>query len=184
MKKVISVVLAVLMLFSCFAVVGLADDSSNEEKKVTASDSSCVSLVFNYLSYDVGNIYYGDTATITDGANKGCLVLRGDMCTAGNFVQLPGIKNAPEGYAGAWYLSSGMSTGLNVGATYACGSMFQIPETAKNGEYIVFTAVVTPVETTSTLAKIANIFAKIITVLFGTEAGNKFKNILDQIIAA
>lgn len=174
MKKVVSLVLAVLMLFSAFAFVGSA---------VSVSDSSCVSLVFNYLSYDVGNIYYGTKETIDEDPMKGCIVLRGSMCTAGNFVQLPGIKNPPEGYAGAWYLSSAMATGSAAGNTYACGSMFQIPVEAKDGEYIVFTATVTPIEKTSTLVKIAKIFGKIITVLFGKSAGNKFMDIIEQIIA-
>ena len=173
MKKVISLVLAVLMLFSAFAFVGSA---------VSVSDDSYVSLVFNYLSYDVGNIYYGTPDTVDEGPMKGCIVIRGAMCTPGNFVQLPGIKNPPEGYSGAWFLSSSMATGAQAGNTYACGSMFQIPENAKLGEYIVFTATTAPIEQTSTIVKIVRIFAKVIGVLFGTDAANKFLDIIGQVI--
>ncbi|MGN0463339.1 MAG: hypothetical protein ACI4GA_01380 [Acutalibacteraceae bacterium] len=173
MKKVISLVLAVLMLFSAFAFVGSA---------VSVSDDNYVSLVFNYLSYDVGNIYYGTPETVDEGPMKGCIVIRGAMCTPGNFVQLPGIKNPPEGYSGAWFLSSSMATGAQAGNTYACGSMFQIPENAKLGEYIVFTATTAPIEQTSTIVKIVRIFAKVIGVLFGTDAANKFLDIIGQVI--
>lgn len=173
MKKVVSLVLAVLMLFSAFAFVGSA---------VSVSDDKYVTLVFNYLSFDVGNIYYGTPETVDEGPMKGCIVIRGDMCTPGNYVQLPGIKNPPDGYAGAWFLNSAMATGATAGNTYACGSMYQIPENAKLGEYIVFTATTTPIEQTSTIVKIVKVFAKVIGVLFGTDAANKFLEIMGQIV--
>lgn len=173
MKKVISVVLAMLMLFSAFAMVGSA---------VSVSDDRYVSLVFNYLSYDIGNIYYGTAETVDEGSMKGCIVIRGDMCTPGNFVQLPGIKNPPEGYAGAWFLNSAMATGAAAGNTYACGSMFQIPAEAQLGEYIVFTATTTPIETTSTIVKIVKVFAQIIGILFGQDTANRFLDIIGQVV--
>lgn len=173
MKKVISLVLAVLMIFSVFAMSASA---------VSVSDDKYVSLVFNYLSYDIGNIYYGEAETVDEGSMKGCVVIRGDMCTPGNFVQLPGIKNPPDGYAGAWFLNSAMATGASAGNTYACGSMFQIPEEAKLGEYIVFTATTTPIETTSTIVKIVKVFAQVIGILFGQDAANKFLEVMGQLV--
>lgn len=183
MKKVISVVLAVLMLFACFGMVGTAGDAATEEKKVTVSDPNYVSLVFNYLSYDKGTIYYGDPAeTINEGSMTGCIVIRGSMCTPGNFVQLPGIKNTPEGTAGAWFLNSAMATGAQAGNTYACGSLFQIPKESKLGEYIVFTATTTPIEQTSTIVKIVKVFAQVIGILFGQEAADKFLEVMGQLV--
>ncbi len=183
MKKVISVVLAMLMLFACFGMVGTAEDATTDEVKVvTASDPSCVSLVFNYLSYDKGTVYSGKDEVINSGSNQGCVVIRDANYQPGNFVQLPEIKNPPEGYAGGWFLASAEATGAASGNTYACGSLYQIPKEAKKGEYIVFTAVVRPVETTSTIVKIVKVFAKVIGVLFGEDAANKFLDVIGQIV--
>lgn len=185
MKKVISVVLAMLMLFACFGMVGTAGDATADttEKVVTASDPGCVSLVFNLAGYEMGTVYGGcEPEVINQGYNKGCVVVRGDLYHQNNMVQLPEIKNPPEGYAGGWYLSSNVATGSVGGVTYACGSMYQIPGTVNDGEYIVFTATTRPIETTSTIVKIVNVFAKVINVLFGKEAYDKFLDIMGQIV--
>ena len=53
MKKVISVFLAVLMLLGSFGIVGTAADETTAPEKVSCSAPYCVSLVFNYMSYQV-----------------------------------------------------------------------------------------------------------------------------------
>lgn len=160
MKKVISVFLAVLMLFSALGIVGVA------EEKVTCSDPSCVSLVFNYMSYDIGTVYMGRLDKVTEDPNRGCYALRGDYgFTAGNFVQLPEIKNTDADTYGVWYLATATVIGEPIGYTLSGGSYYQIPETANNGEWIMFLAQQKPIETTSVIVKILQVFIKIIGLL-------------------
>lgn len=180
MKKVISVFLAVLMLFGTLGIVGVAEDVV--ENEVYCSDPDCVSLVFNYMSYNVGTVYMGELNRVNAGVNEGCYVLRAKSgFTKGNFIQLPEIKNTDDGTYGVWYLASTTVTGEPIGYTLSGGSYYQIPETAENGEYIVFLAQAKPVETTSTFAKIAQVFAKIIGVLLGDELQAQFVEILVEL---
>lgn len=175
MKKLLSVFLAVLMLLGTFGIVGTAAES------VYCSAPYCVSLVFNYMSYDVGTVHMGELKEVTEGLNKGCYVLRDTSgFTAGNFVQLPEIKNTGDDTYGVWYMASQGVPGEVYGYTLSGGSLYQIPNTAANGEYIVFYAQAKPIEKTSTIAKIMNIFATIIEVIFGKETAGKFTDILGK----
>ncbi|MBQ6872939.1 MAG: hypothetical protein IJO24_01390 [Clostridia bacterium] len=179
MKKVISVFLAVLMLLGSFGIVGTAADETTAPEKVSCSAPYCVSLVFNYMSYQVGTVYMGNLQKVTEDPNKGCYVLRDTSgFTCGNFVQLPEIKNTGDETYGVWYVASTTVPGEAIGYTLSGGSYYQIPDTAENGEYVVFLAQAKPIEQTSTLAKIMQIFAKIIGVLFGTELQGTFVELL------
>ncbi len=179
MKKVISVFLAVLMLLGTFGIVGTAAEDTATEEKVSCSAPYCVSLVFNYMSYQVGTVHMGNLQKVTEDPNKGCYVLRDTSgFTAGNFVQLPEIKNTGDGTYGVWYMASQGVPGEPYGYTLSGGSLYQIPNTAANGEYVVFLAQARPIEQTNTLSKIMQIFAKIIGVLFGTELQGKFIELL------
>ncbi len=183
MKKVISVFLAVLMLFCSLGIVGTAtEDTTTDTTKVSCSAPYCVSLLFNYMSYQVGTVYMGELNRVTEDPNKGCYVLRDTSgFTAGNFVQLPEIKNTGDGTYGVWYVASTTVPGEAIGYTLSGGSYYQIPDTATNGEYVVFLAQAKVIEQTSTFATIAQVFAKIIGILFGSSLQATFIEILTEL---
>lgn len=179
MKKVISVFLAVLMLFGTLGIVGTAAEDTATTEKVSCSAPYCVSLLFNYMSYQVGTVYMGELKKVTEDPNKGCYVLRDTSgFTCGNFVQLPEIKNTDDGTYGVWYVASTTVPGEAIGYTLSGGSYYQIPDTAENGEYVVFLAQAKPIEQTGTFATIMQMFAKIIGALFGEELMATFVNLL------
>lgn len=179
MKKVISVFLAVLMLFGTLGVVGVAEDTTPKDD-VYCSDPECVSLVFNYMGFEIGTVYMGDLEEVTAGPNTGCYVLRGSKYfSEGNFIQLPEIKNTGDGTYGVWYLASITTAGAAMqGQTLSGGSYYQIPATAANGDYIVFIAQSKPIEQTSTFGKIATILVKIVKILLGDTLANKLVEML------
>lgn len=184
------------MTFSTFGMFSFAADPEISEDVFTLRDALNIAasmkngdqditptvLVFNPGSAKLGTVYMGQVYYINAGANKGCYALIGENFVAGNHVQLPAIKDAGEGMAANWMVQTNIPG--EQGRTYGSASDFTIPR-AENGwnpvdsdNYIVFYANLTPNEQTPTIAKIMNIFYKIIKVLFGQDLANKFGELL------
>ncbi|MGN1117379.1 MAG: hypothetical protein ACI4RU_02100 [Acutalibacteraceae bacterium] len=197
MKKVLSILLAALMAFSTFGMFSFAADPEISEDVFTLQDALDIAssmkngekdvaptvLVFNTGSAKLGTVYMTPQVYyINAGANKGCYALISEAFAPGNAVQLPAIKDAGDGMAANWMVQTNIS---EQGRTYGSASTFVIPlemeERAKadpNSNYIVFYATLTPNEQTPTIAKIMNIFYKIIKVLFGQDLANKFGELM------
>ncbi|MGN0444578.1 MAG: hypothetical protein ACI4F5_08195 [Acutalibacteraceae bacterium] len=196
MKKVLSILLAALMAFSAFGMFSFAADPVVPEEgitlkyvlavadsmKGTESENDCAPtvLVFNPGSAKLGDVYMGEAYYITAGINKGCTAIVSSGFAPGNFVQLPSIKDAGEGMTANWMVQTG---GLSeTGKIFAQASMFEIPkemaDRAQTDNYIVFYAALTQNPSTPTIAKIMNIFYKIIKVLFGQDLANKFGELM------
>lgn len=130
-KKVLSLLLATVMAFSMFTVIGAA---------ASVSDENCITLVFDCRDYEMGKIYWGTPSIIEVGSMRGFVVLRSNYCTPGNSVQLPELKKVRNGRVGGWVISDAKADGATNGEVYACGSEYTIPVEARMGEYIVFAA--------------------------------------------
>lgn len=194
MKKVLSILLAALMAFSAFGMFSFAADPEISEDVFTLKNALDIAasmkngeqdiaptvLVFNPGSAKLGTVYMGQVYYINAGANKGCYALIGENFVAGNHVQLPAIKDAGDGMAANWMVQTNI-TGEQ-GRTYGSASDFTIPREMENrapaDNYIVFYANLTPNEQTPVIAKIMNIFYKIIKVLFGQDLANKFGELM------
>lgn len=186
MKKILAILLATLMMFSAFGAVSFAADVPATDvtlndilaKAAEWTDSTGtkpVVLVFNPGTAKMGQIYEGDLWAITAGPNRGCYALIGENFVEGTYVQLPNIKDAGDGMAANWMVTTAIS---DQGRTYGSGTSFLItPEVAEH-DYVVFYAQLTPNETTPVIATIMSIFYKVINVLFGSDLANKFLEVL------
>lgn len=197
MKKVLSILLAVLMTFSTFGMFSFAADPEISDDVFTLQDALNIAasmkngdqdvaptvLVFNTGTAKLGTVYMSPQVYyINAGANKGCYALASESFAPNNPVQLPATKDAGDGMTANWTVQTNIS---EQGRTYAQSSTFIIPlemeERAKadpNSNYIVFYATPTANEQTPTIAKIMNIFYKIIKVLFGQDLANKFGELM------
>lgn len=190
MKKVLAIFLAALMMFATLGMTSFAADVV--EDKFTLKDALAIAasyadddgtaptvLVFNTGAAKLGTTYQGAVYQITAGANNGCFALISETFFAGNPVQLPNIKDAGDGMAANWtVLTDGIAT---TGNTYGSGSLYKIPDMSErtaDDNYIVFYAQLTPNETTPVIAKIMNIFYKVIKVLFGEQLAAKFEEVM------
>lgn len=195
MKKVLAVFLAALMMFATFGMTSFAEDVVEIDptepetldeildyvaaRWTDSTGTVPTVLVFNPNTAKVGMAYEGKTFPIKSGKNKGCTALVGENFVPGNPVQLPNVKNAPDGYAGSWrVLTEGIESS---GRTYGSGSIYVIPEAMKErvqaNNYIVFYAEFSPNEETSVLSKIMGIFYKVISVL-SQDLADQFYNML------
>lgn len=195
MKKVLAILLAAMMAFSAFGMVGFAadpeisdDDVMTLEKVLQIADGMkdatglCPTvLVFNVGSCKLGSVYQNPTIYyINAGANRGCYAMVSESFVAGNHVQLPAIKDAGDGMAANWMVQTNVAG--EQGRTYGSASDFTVPREMKDRpqteNFIVFYAQLVPNEQTPVIAKIMNIFYKIIKVLFGQELADKFGELM------
>lgn len=194
MKKFLAVLLAALMMFTTLGMFSFAEDVSGftlndalakAQLYADANDVAPTVLVFNTGSAKLGSVYQGQVYEITAGPNTGCYALVSANFFAKNHVQLPAIKDAGDGMAANWIIQT--NVGGEQGRTYGSGSDFIVPEemyeraqTAPLDNYIIFYAQLVPNETTPTIAKIINIFYKVIKVLLGEELANKLALLVSE----
>lgn len=195
MKKVLSVLLAALMMFATFGMTCFADEATDGQVSIkledalayaqtlaTADGTIPTTLVFEQTYFKVGSYYNGKYFNINDGPYAGCVAIVYSAAYPERTVQLPATKDAPEGNAGAWVVRS---SGTEFAKRYTSGDDFKIPvdmkEKAAEDNYIVFGNLLVPSEQTPTISKIFGIFFKIIRVIAGDEVANKFMNLLAQL---
>ena len=181
MKKILSVILAAMMLFSGFAFSASAAEESWLPGDV--SSSQCV-LVFSFNNgkaktslpvYDpnLGNFVATDAVTGT----YRMLPTSADAHKAGTFVYLPQVTPPEGSQFDGWYVEAQYSpTGYPMSLTG--GSVYYIPEGAA-GKEIQFTAWYSPAEPEEdTMAVVMGILIKVFGAIIGilmyggnTEAG-------------
>lgn len=178
MKKVLAVVLAVMMMFSCFAVASSAFEVTSEYTKGNVTnDQVAILLNFNGGSsrdqlpvYNNGNF---EMQTVS-----GSFIWLPESSTdlvKGSSVQLP-VVTAPSGQS-----LTGWRCSLD-NKLYAATDYFVIPEDHNSKSYIQFIAEYTTAEAEGdTMATIMGILIKIFGALLGfllyngdTEAGVAF----------
>ncbi len=166
---------------SMFAFVGSADDyTSKTLDEIHQIAGNTVVLVFDFANGKVGTIYEGDVYYIASGANAGCYALVSEKFVPGNYVQLPGIKDASDGMKADWTVTTAVANvDIGTGRAFASGSLYQISPDF-TGNQINLRATETPQETTSTFTKIMAIFYKVIKVLFGDALAQRFLGIFSE----
>ena len=185
MKKVLAILLAALMMFTTFGMFSYAADVSEDtftlqdaialaEGMKDVGGNKPVVLVFDTASAKLGTVFQGNEYYINSGALSGCWALVSPTFVPERSVQLPNIKDAGDEMAANWLLETAVE---EQGRTYASGSLIKITQQMVDKEYIVFRAQLVANEQTPVIAKILNIFYKIVKVLFGEQLAIKFQEL-------
>lgn len=177
MKKVLSVILAVMMLFSVMAI----NTSAASTTDLTGINGSVgdVVLVFRFgegKSNDYLNVYNPDTGRIgLLASHTGEVIVISEELICGAGYALPSVSTPPEGKNFDGWLCN------NDGKLYAAGinGTFVIPDVPSSNNVIVLTAQYsTPAEGGDTMATVLNVLVKVFGAIIGillyagdTEAG-------------